>query len=270
MAGVRMPDLLALRGSGTRTPLAERTTLPGSAYRAARRYLRVLQGLLALLAAARRRRPTEVWFGDSHAIFVNQDYTSAKLSRAPEGQIVWHLGGRLMWSLAHNGFPVRVHRAARALRLLSRPGSLVPVFIAGEIDVRCHLVPRSSRPGYSLDFVADYVRRTQQLATEMGAPQLIIAVPVPPSDDCPKNPEFPIKGTIAERVEVFRELRRALIQAVAAADAAPEVRLVDATELLADETGELRSELTDDGCHTNAKGVRLVRSTVRGLDLASR
>jgi lysophospholipase L1-like esterase len=270
MAGVRLPDLLTLRGGGARTPLAERTTLPGSAYRAARRYLRVLQGVLGLVAAARRRRPTEVWFGDSHAIFLNQDYTSAKLSRAPEGQIVWHLGGRLMWSLAHNGFPARVHRVARALRLIARPGSLVPVFVAGEIDVRCHLVPRSTQPGYSLDFVADYVRQARALAAEIGAPSLIIAVPVPPSDDCPKNPEYPIKGTIEERVGVFRELRRALIQAVAATGDGPEVRLVDATELLADDTGELRSELTDDGCHTNATGVRLVRTAVRGLDLVSR
>src|SRR3954453_4197628 len=104
MAGGRRPELLMLRGSGARAPLAARTTLAGSAYRAVRRYLRVFQGALGLLAAARRRRPPEVWFGHSHAIFLNQDYTSAKLSRAPEGQIVWHLGGRLMWSLAHNGF----------------------------------------------------------------------------------------------------------------------------------------------------------------------
>src|SRR4051794_9406364 len=261
MAGVRRPELLTLRGSGARAPPAARPPPAGGASGGARRYLRVFQGALGLLAAARRRRPTEVWFGDSHAIFLNQDYTSAKLSRAPEGQIVWHLGGRLMWSLAHNGFPPRGHRVARVLRRIGRAGSVVPVFVAGEIDVRCHLVPRSTQPGYSLDFVADYVRRAQALATEMGAPSLIITVPVPPSDDCPRNPEFPIKGTIGERVQVFRELRRALIQAVADSGNGPEIRLVDATELLADDSGELRSELTDDGCHTNAKGVRLVRTT---------
>jgi hypothetical protein len=265
-----MADLLTSRGSGVRTPLAERTTLPGSAYRAARRYLRVLHGLLALLSAGRRSDPTEMWFGDSHAVFLNGDYTSAKLSRGPEGQIVWHLGGRLMWSLAHNDFPRRVQLAARALRVVTRPGSLVPVFIAGEIDVRCHLVRRSNAPGFSLDFVAEYVRRAQQLAATMGAPTLVIAVPVPPSDDCPKNPMYPIEGSIAERVRVFDDLRTALAKSVADTSGAPRVRLMDATEALVDETGALRSELTDDGCHTNARGVRLVRATVHQLDLASR
>jgi lysophospholipase L1-like esterase len=253
-----------------RTPLAERTTLLGRAYRGARRYLRVAQGVLGLLAAARRSRPTELWLGDSHAVYLNQDYTSAKLSRAPEGQVVWHLGGRLMWSLAANGFPRRVRLLASALRRIGRPGSLVPMFCAGEIDVRCHLVPRAARPDFSLDFVRAYVRRCRELAAAMGAPTLVIVVPVPPSDDCPRNPMYPIKGTIDERVQIFGELRRAVAKAVAEAGPTPRVELLDATELLADDTGALRSELTDDGCHTNARGVRLVRASVRELDLAAR
>lgn len=253
-----------------RTPLVDRMTLLGSAYRGARRYLRVLQGALRLVAATRRHRPTEVWLGDSHAIFLNQEYTSAKITRAPEGQVVWHLGGRLMWSLARDGFPRRVRVVARALRLVSHRGSLVPVFIAGEIDVRCHLVPRASQPDFSLDFVGEYVRRAQRLAAEMGAPTLVIVVPVPPSDDCPRNPMYPIRGSIDERVHVFGELRRALAKAVAEAEPSPRVELMDATELLADETGALRGELTDDGCHTNANGVRLVRASFRELDLAAR
>lgn len=252
------------------TRLAQRTTLPGRAYRGARRYLRVLRGAAGLLAAARGRRPTELWLGDSHAIFLNQEYTSAKLSRAPEGQLVWHLGGRLMWSLAANGFPRRVRLAARLLRAVGRPGSLVPVFSAGEIDVRCHLVPRAARPGFSLDFVPDYVRRCRRLAALMGAPSLVIAVPVPPSDDCPRNPMYPIAGSIDERVRVFGDLRRALAKAVAEAEPSPRVELLDATDLLADDTGALRGELTDDGCHTNARGVRLVRASVRELDFAAR
>jgi lysophospholipase L1-like esterase len=267
IAGLLRSSAGGSRTVATHTPLAERTTYAGSAYRALRRYLRVAHGVVCLLAAARRRSPTELWFGDSHAIFLNQDYTSSKLSRAPEGQLVWHLGPRLMWSLGHNGFPRRARVVAALIRVVGRPGSIVPVFVAGEIDVRCHLVPRSVQPGYTLDFVHDYVRSCQRLARAMGAPTLVIATPVPPSDDCPRNPEFPIEGTIEERVRVFGEVRLALGKAVAEADGRPLVHLADATDVLADETGALRSELTDDGCHTNRAGVQVVRRTLRDLDL---
>jgi hypothetical protein len=239
----------------------------GSAYRGILRYARVVRAFAALLVAARRSTPTELWFGDSHSIFLNKEYASGVLTRAPEGQLVWHLGPRLMHSIARNGFPPKVLRGVRLLRRISRSGSIVPVVVTGEIDVRCHLVPHSSEPGFDYGFVIEYVRNVRTLAEQVGAPTAVVCVPPPPSVDCPKNPEFPIKGTIAERIAVFGDLREALTKAVAETSEAPRVLLLDATDLLVDETGEFSSELTDDGCHTNAHGVREVRSRARQLDL---
>jgi hypothetical protein len=239
----------------------------GTVYRGILRYTRVTRAFLGLLLATRRRRPTELWFGDSHAIFLNKPYASGVLTRAPEGQIVWHLGARLMYSIARNGFPIKVERGVRLLRMISRPGSIVPVVVTGEIDVRCHLVPHSTEPGFSFDFVADYVRQVREFASRMGARTVVVAVPPPPSVDCPKNPEFPIKGTIAERIAVFDELRAMLTKAVGSSAGEPRVLLLDATDLLVDGTGEFRSDLTDDGCHTNANGVREVRTRTHQLEL---
>jgi len=244
----------------SRTPI-------GTVYRGILRYARVVRAFAALLVATRRTRPTELWFGDSHSIFLNKEYASGVLTRAPEGQLVWHLGPRLMHSIARNGFPPEVIRGVRLLGRISRPGSLVPFVVTGEIDVRCHLVPHSSDPGFDYGFVAAYVRTVRTLAEQLGARTAVVCVPPPPSVDCPKNPEFPIRGTIAERIAVFGDLREALTKAVADASGPPRVLLLDATDLLVDETGEFRRELTDDGCHTNVDGVREVRSRAHRLEL---
>jgi hypothetical protein len=187
------------------------------------------------------------------------------LTHAPEGQLIWHLGPRLMYSMARDGFPLRVLRLSRLLRRISRPGSLLPVFVVGEIDVRCHLVPRAGSAGLT-DFVDDYVEHATRVAFALGARQLIICVPVPPSATCPANPQFPIEGSIGERVAVFDRLRDALADAVGRrAHYAPRPLLLDATDLLADDTGAFRAELTDDGCHTNAAGRLLVRQRVHAV-----
>jgi hypothetical protein len=255
---VQMADLLPEVVSKTRI---------GTVYRGMLRYVRVARAFVSLLIATRRSTPTELWLGDSHSIFLNKEYASGVLTRAPEGQLVWHLGPRLMHSIARNGFPPKVERRVRLLRRFSRPGSIVPVVVTGEIDVRCHLVRHSSDPDFNFDFVADYVRNVRGLAERLGAPMVVVAVPPPPSVDCPRNPEFPIQGSIAERITVFGDLREALIKAVANTSGRPRVLLLDATDLLVDGTGEFRSDLTDDGCHTNTNGVRKVRSRAHELDL---
>ena len=97
----------------------------------------------ALLVAMRRRgRGTELWIGDSHAMSFNRDLQLSMFMRAPEGQLILRAGTRLMFSLARTGFPPRVLRVARLVRLFGMRGSLVPIFITGEIDVRCHCANR--------------------------------------------------------------------------------------------------------------------------------
>jgi lysophospholipase L1-like esterase len=228
---------------------------------------RVLVALVALLRATRSTRTTELWFGDSHAAYINARYAHAGLSKTPDGQIVWHLGPRLMSSLARNGFPSRVNRGARLLGALNKRGALVPIFIAGEIDVRAHLVQRSKSVDFDLTFVADYVRNARRLADLIGATCVVFVVPVPPSSTWPVFTDFPINGSIDERIAVFRQLRTALAKAVAELEGPPTAVVVDATDLLVDSSGALSGELTDDGCHTNSDGSKFVRDRLEQIDL---
>jgi len=214
---------------------------------------------LALLVALVTGRPTELWIGDSHALCFNQPVSLAMFVRGPSGQLILRVGARLMWSLAQKGYPPRVRRVARVAGLGSR-GSFVPVFVAGEIDVRCHLPGRDPDFG----FVGAYVDRAMAIAETLHADRAVFVVPPPPSATCPNIDEFPIKGTIGDRVEAFGALRTALAEAVAGR---PRAELLDVTDALGANDGSMRQDLTDDGCHTNSLGVAIVRARVAGLQL---
>jgi hypothetical protein len=225
--------------------------------------LRMLRAWAALLMAMRRRsRATELWIGDSHALSFNQKVHFSEFVRGPEGQIILRVGPRLMWSLAESGFSKRVDRVARVVARLGRPGSIIPVFVSGEIDVRCHLVGREQDYG----FVKTYVDRCLALAASLRSPRAVFVIPPPPSEWCPNVVEFPIKGTIVERVGAFRNLREALISVVEHASGA---ELLDPTDELAGPDGSLRRDYTDDGCHTNHRGVAVVRSLAHQMELTA-
>lgn len=208
----------------------------------------------------------ELWIGDSHAMSFNQRVGLGMCMRGPEGQVIYRIGTRLMYSIAQKDFPPRLNRLARTLRLARRvglvgpPDGLVPFFVTGEIDVRCHLTEHDGDYG----FVSLYVERCRAAAACLGATRAVIVVPPPPSATCPDVEQFPIKGDIAARIAAFEGLRAALQAEVARHE---ELVLLDATETLADVSGALRDELTDDGCHTNLAGVALVRDRVHGLTL---
>ncbi|HET7683432.1 MAG TPA: hypothetical protein VFK34_07185 [Marmoricola sp.] len=222
--------------------------------------LAAVPAFVALLVAARRSTPTELWIGDSHAMSFNQRVGLGMFMRGPEGQLVFRIGTRLMYSIARKDFPPRLARLARLLRSVGHRGSVVPFFITGEIDVRCHLTEHDGDYG----FVAAYVQRCRDAMAALGSRRGVIVVPPPPSATCPDIEQFPIKGDIGERIAAFEGLRSALQSVVAQHD---ELVLLDATPDLADPTGALRPELTDDGCHTNLAGVALVRRRVHGLPL---
>ena len=223
---------------------------------------RDLRQLTALLAALRRQPAVELWLGDSHALHFNGLAAGNTLRRATVGRYVWHLGPRLMYSLSIRGFPASVVRLAPVLRLLSGRRELTVVLVAGEIDVRCHLAGRSS----DLGFVSGYLDQALALARRLGAAEVVLVSPPPPSSTCPVVPEYPVVGTLEERLEVFHRLRAALADAVGAVAAdGSAVRFVDVTEALLEPAGGLDARLTDDGIHTNAAGVELVQACLREL-----
>lgn len=219
---------------------------------------------IVALIAMRRRARTEVWIGDSHAMSFNRDIVSSMFMRAPEGQLIYRIGARVMWSLAANGFPPRVLKLARFANRFARRGSLVPVFSAGEIDVRAHLVPQLDK---GFDFVGAYVEQCRRVAELLKAERSAYIVPPPPCNLQAEDVWYPIVGTLEERLKAFDGLRSALAEAV---EQVPGAVLIDATDVLAGPDGGMRLEFTDDGCHTNMTAVPLVRAVVAQHELRRR
>lgn len=216
-----------------------------------------------VVAMRRRSRRTELWIGDSHAMCVNRQVTNGMFMRGPEGQLILRAGARLMYSIAKRGFPPRVMRVARLVNRLGRPGALVPIFLAGEIDVRVHLPKRLDS---SFDWVAEYVDRCIEVARLLKADRVGFFVTTPPVDVAEADVWFPITGTIEERVEGHRRLREALARAV---EPIPNAVLVDLTDLLAGPTGAMPVEATFDGAHTNLETVGRIRAKIADYGLLS-
>jgi hypothetical protein len=212
----------------------------------------------------RRRRRTELWIGDSHAMALNRKATNSMFFRGPEGQLVLRAGPRLMYSLAKKGFPPRVMRVARLINRFGRPGSLVPIFVAGEIDLRAHLPKRPDAP---LDWISEYVDHCMEVARLLKADRVGFFVTPPPVDVPPEDIWFPILGTIEARVAIHRRLRAALVESVSAQ---PDAILIDLTDALARSDGAMPVEFTYDGVHTNLAAVRRVRSRIADYKLLAR
>ena len=209
-----------------------------------------------LVAMRRRKRRTELWIGDSHAMCVNRRVTNGMFMRGPEGQLILRDGARLMYSIGRKGFSPRVMRVARFVNRFGRPGALVPIFLAGEIDVRVHLPERLDAP---FDWVAEYVERCSEVARLLKADRVGFFVTTPPVDVPDADVWFPITGTINQRVEAHARLREALINAV---ESAPDAVLLDLTDLMAGPTGAMPVESTFDGAHTNLETVARIRARI--------
>ncbi len=216
-----------------------------------------------LLRVVRGSSPTEIWIGDSHAMTFNQGLDNGWFLRGPRGILILRDGARLMWSVAQKGFSPRVLRVASVVQRIGRPGALVPVFSAGEIDVRVHL---AARPEERLDFVEDYVQTCRDLAARLRAERIGFVVPPPPCDVSADEDWvwYPVSGSFSERMIAFTRLRAALTDAV---DRLPGGFLLDFTPVLADEHGGLPRAMTWDGCHVNDDAVERV-AAARAQQLA--
>jgi hypothetical protein len=228
------------------------------------RAYRIREGVLALIGMARLLRSLarggvdELWIGDSHSVLLNTSrFPFPTLAPVDDRRWVWHLGPRLMFSMARDDLLPSVRRFARLAGRIQRARDVRYLFVFGEIDIRCHLAPRLQR-GEHLDFITAYVDRVAALVRVLGGSRAVIVVPVPPAVDALDHSAFPVVGTPDERLAAHDALRRRLIEE-AAGRSAPPVEVLDLTTALAGESGLLRDDLTDDGCHTNDAGRAVVR-----------
>jgi lysophospholipase L1-like esterase len=219
-----------------------------------------------LLIAAARGRADELWIGDSHAAHFNSGvWPCHRLRRLGPRRFVWHIGPRLMFSIARDGFPADVQRVARWLGRVNRTDRLSLILTFGEIDVRCHLAPRFARDGGPLAFPRTFVEASQGLARTAHAAVVVVVVPTPPSDGYEDAPGFPIAGSIDERLAAFAQVRAELIADAEASRPPLRVLVLDCTAELAGPTGQLRPSLTIDGCHTNDAGRLVVHDRLTAL-----
>lgn len=219
-------------------------------------------GLLRLLAAIWRGRVDEVWVGDSHSVLLNAGrFPSFGIAPVAPGRWVCHLGPRVMFSIARNDLPPGLRRLARIPWLRLGRG-VAWFFVFGEIDIRCHLGPRMESGAADLGFVDAYIERVHAFVDGIGAATATVVVPVPPSVDVLDHAAFPVSGSFEVRLAAHQAVRDRLIAAAAVPHRGPIIRVLDLTGELADPTGLMRPEFTDDGCHTNDAGRAVVRREV--------
>jgi len=206
---------------------------------------------------------TELWLGDSHIMTHNRKITNSMFMCAPEGQLIVRHGPRLMFTVARKGFGEQINRVGAVLHRFGRPNAFLPVFSAGDVDIRVHL---TDRPDATFEFVAQYVDRCAQFAHLIKSDRFAVLLPPPPID-VKEETWFPIVGTLEQRLVNFHKLRAALVEAV---DAVPNATLIDLTDLLTGPDGGMREEWTTDGAHATLAVRHLIRGYIREHRLLSR
>jgi hypothetical protein len=224
-------------------------------------------GFSRLVLAIVRGRVDEVWVGDSNAVMFGSDrFPRFSIGSTERGRWVWPLGPRLMFSVARDGYPPTLHRMLRILRHVRANRDVLWIFSAGEIDIRCHLVPRLKN-GAELTFVKPYIGRVQALVGEFDARYAAVSVPIPPAVDIYDVEGFPIVGTLEERHDAHRLMRQTMLDETGPATGSTGAVIVafDPTDCLSDEHGHYRPELTYDGMHPNDTGRVQIHAAIAEL-----
>ncbi|MCK8780185.1 hypothetical protein M0654_09330 [Rhizobium sp. NTR19] len=149
--------------------------------------------------------------------------------------------------------PLTMHRAARDAEQIIRPllsdveADDIVVFILGEIDIRCHLIPVAERSGSSVDDEAAKLAHRYVLAISqlIGPSNAAVIVQPPYPADRRSNPELPFIGSLQHRIDTHQALSKHLMLA---ADAAG-LHYLPFPRKYADARGGLRRKFSDDGVH---------------------
>ncbi|MCW2800013.1 MAG: hypothetical protein JWQ70_1485 [Aeromicrobium sp.] len=219
-------------------------------------------GFVGLVISIARGRVDEVWVGDSNAVlFGANKFPRLGIGSTEPRRWVWSLGPRLMFSVARDGYPPMMHRMLRVLRRVRANRQVLWIFSAGEIDLRCHLVPHLGDADVMI-FVKPYIERVRLLVGEFDAPFAAVSIPVPPAADF--SDEYPVVGTLEERLAAHRLMREQILANIGPTTGSTDAVIFafDATDRLSDEHGHYRPEVTDDGIHPNEAGRAEIRAAI--------
>lgn len=224
-------------------------------------------GYLGLVIAIARGRVDEVWVGDSNAVFSGANgFPRLGIGSTEPRRWVWSLGPRLMFSVARDGYPPLMHRMLRVLRRVSANRDVLWIFSAGEIDLRCHVVPHLG-DAEVMAFVKPYIERVRLLVGEFDAPYAAVAIPVPPAAEF--SDEYPVVGTLEERLAAHRLMREQILAALGPTTGGAVIHAFDASDRLSDQHGHYRTDFTDDGIHPNDKGRTEIRAAMADFRTAN-
>lgn len=218
-------------------------------------------GYVRLVVAIASGRVDEVWVGDSNAVLFGGDkFPRLIIGSSEPRRWVWSLGPRLMFSVARDGYPPMMHRMLRILRRVRANRNVLWIFSAGEIDLRCHLVPRL-KEGAELTFVKPYIEQVRALVGEFDASYAAVSIPTPAADEVVG---YPVVGTIEERLAAHRLMRERIVEETgqARSSSGAVIYVFDATDRLSNEHGHYRPEITTDGIHPNDAGRAEIRAAM--------
>lgn len=160
-------------------------------------------------------------------------------------QFTHYLGSRTMHFAGRSGALL-----TEATRCGVKAGDAV-VWVFGEIDARCHIVRQQAEHGRTSDDVigtlaTDYIDGIREVQRVLKVGRNVVFAPVPPLDNPGYTSEdFPVFGTIAERIDANRQLRVAL----ATLCDRHGILFLDVSADYASARGDLRWELSDHFCH---------------------
>lgn len=148
-----------------------------------------------------------------------------------------------------------MHRLARDG--IAFVGQLVPcfeegdvaLFMVGEIDVRCHLIPISETSKRPIEDVAEelaegFISKLTLLQRDQPQIKVVVAQPPFPTDRRP-NVELPFRGSIAERVHLHSLLSDSLDRLCRTSG----MHFLCMPLKYKDKNGVLRRKYSDDGVH---------------------
>jgi hypothetical protein len=207
--------------------------------------------------------------GDSHAVLLfDATMPSPRVVRISASTSIVYLGPRLLHSFGRDGLPDWAFRTLRGRRRSVFAARDVAAVVAlGEIDLRCHLAkPGRADPSALAELASATIERGRELLDLLGGDsRVVVLAPNPPSEFYESGEAgYPVVGGVVERVEILDRMVAALRCAI---DEAPETRieLLDFRSDVADGNGQLRPDLTFDGCHLNAAGSAIVRRRLAEL-----
>ena len=177
-------------------------------------------------------------FGDSHSVIY-------QFITLPDKKIdVTYLGPWTMNRIGRDGVPDKIFDSK------IKPDILMAVF--GEIDIRCHILKQADTLKQTtqavIDKLVDEFFTALLKAASKYKVKIIIRGVVPPTD-VKENPEFPIYGTLQQRVLATKALNAKLAEMASKTG----MHFLDVYTEFATEDGTLRKDFSDSNVHIDVE-----------------